>query len=221
MNFTRLVTLGRILTALIAVSLLAGCLTSSNQFYDEKDIVQDSQFTGEFTSADLGLAVTVSKDGESVGRYLIRLTEGGGTSDYRATLFKLHESVFVDVMPKNERNLFENYKEGAPTASGLLKYASHDGTMSSSKNLHVVFKVSISAKGIECFGAKKFEDSSNPIKQDSKLKFHANGDNMVVDEATESLRSFISGYAGTNWSTLFQSGGLKLIRTAAGKLEAK
>jgi hypothetical protein len=212
MRFSRTTVFFGNLTALLFISFFAGCLTSSNPFYSETDIIQDARFVGEFISDDLGVTVKIPGADESTGRYLVRLAEGGGTSDYQATLFKLRDSVFVDLVPISERNVFERYQEGAPTASGLLRYISHDGPVNSSTSLHVLFRLSFSDKGIECFGAKKFEDPSNPITKDIRLKFHANGDGVVLLESTKSLQSLVESYASKNWSPLFQDGGLKLTR---------
>ena len=200
------------LAALLLLFLVAGCLTSPNPFYQEKDIIQDSRFVGTFVSDDSGLTVTISSNQMPDKRYLVHLVEGGKMSDYRATLFKLKDSLFVDIIPISENKVLEQYKEGAPTASGLLKYISHDGKVRSSTRLHVLFRLSLSDKGIECFGAKKVNDPSNPITKDLGLKFHANGDGIVLEETTENLRSIVERYAGATWEQLFQDHGLELIR---------
>lgn len=205
MKLSHKIALCRNLAPLLFVFLLAGCLTSPNPFYNENDIIQDPHFVGIFTDDDLGLTVTISSDKIPDKRYLVRLAEGGRTSDYRATLFKLKDSVFVDLIPISEGKVSEQYREGAPTASGLLQYVSHDGKVRSSTRLHVLFRLSLSDKGIECFGAKKFDDPSNPITKDPRLKFHANGDGVVLEESTVILRSIVESYAGTSWAQLFQS----------------
>jgi hypothetical protein len=65
----------------------------------------------------------------------------------------------------------------------------------------VLFKLSISDKGIECFGAKKFEDPSNPFTKDSKLKFHANGDEKAVRSQFDPFVPLPHTVAEiTNWS---------------------
>ena len=168
-------------------------------------------------SADDGLLVTISSDKRTDKRYVAQLAEGGKTSDYLATLFRIEDGTFVDLIPISEGKVFEQYKEGAPAASGLLQSISHDGKVRASTRLHVLLKVSLSDQKIECFGAKKVDDPSNPITKDSTIKSHSNGDAMVVTQTTESLQSVVRRYAGTNWEQLFQNNSLKLNRKESGR----
>ena len=200
------------LVPLLILFLVAGCFTSPNPFYNENDIIQDQRFVGTFTDDNLvGLIVTISSNKVPDKRYLVELAEGGRASDYRATLFKLKDKVFVDLIPISEGKVSEQYHEGAATPSSLLQYVSHDGKVRSSTRLHVLFRVSLLDKGIECFCAKSMSDTSNSIAKDSGLKFHANKrnitdpDSIVLEESTEKLRSLVERHAGTNWTQLFQS----------------
>lgn len=212
MRFRYNIPLYRNLVALLFLFLVAGCLTSPNPFYQEKDIVQDSRFIGTFVSDDSGLTVTISSDVMPNKHYSVQFTEGGKTSDYRATLFRLKDSLFVDLIPTDEKKIDEQYTEGAPTASGLLRHLSHDGKVRSSTRLHVLLRLSFTDSGIECFGAKKTDDPSNPITKDSTFKLHSNGDGVVLEEPTETLRSIIERYAGANWEELFQNDSFKVTR---------
>ena len=196
----------------ILALFITGCITSSNPFYKAEDITQNPYFIGTFESSDSGLTVTISNNINTGKHYLLCLIEGGKVSNYDATLFKINQDTFVDIMPTSEPQIMDEYKEGIPTASGLLKAISHDGKVIASNRLHVLFKLAISKEGIECFGAKKASDPSHPIKQSHNLKFHANGDGVVLEEPTEQLQAFVGQYGGTNWSNLFQTDGIKLVR---------
>ena len=205
--------LGRYLVPAILLALLAGCLTSPNAFYNESDVVQDARFLGAFVSNDSGLKVKISGEEQSGKHYLLQLTEGGKTTDYTATLFKIKDSLFVDMIPKDENRVFERYSEGIPSASALLQQISHNGKVIASKRLHVLFRLSLSDKEIDCFGAKKAGDPSNPISKDSSIKVATNGDGLVLEAPTEALGNIVSRYAGTNWEQLFPNNGLVLTRT--------
>jgi hypothetical protein len=220
-ELSRKLPLCRKLVTLLLLSVGGGCLTSPNPFYEEKDIVQDRRFVGTFVEDDLGLTVTISSDGVRDKHYSLQLTEGGKTSDYRATLFKLKDSLFVDLIPTSEKETCEQYIEHIPTPSGLLRFYSHDGKAIPSTRLHFLFRLSLSDKQIECFGAKQEDDPSNPIRKDSKLKLHSNADQVVLDEPTSKLRSIVGRYAGANWGELFyqnvfDGGNFKLTRRSDG-----
>lgn len=185
--------------------LIAGCLTSENPFYEESDVIQDSRFVGTFQNlkqaSDLAVTVVASKN----GKYVVHVTESMKTTDYLATLFKIKESTFVDLIPLDEPKVIDKYQEGVATASGFLEATSHDGDgehLLSSKRLHVVFRLSLLDKGIVCFFSKQSDDPSDPLTH-SGLKLR--GENPVIEEPTLVLRSFIAKYAGTNWPALFDN----------------
>jgi len=198
--------------AALLLLLVSGCLTSHNPFYLEQDIIQDQRFVGTFASDDSELKVTICDAGILDKCYYVDFDEGGKSSDYRATLFKIGDSIFVDLIPTNENAIVEQYREGAPTVSGLLRYISHDGKVSSLTRLHILFRVSLSEQKLVCFGARKSEDPLNHIAKDSGLKSHDNGDGTVLDESTARIRSLVERYSGTNWIQLFQPTGLTLTK---------
>ena len=191
--------------------LLVGCLTSGNPFYSDKDITSDPWFPGQYSSEGTGLMVTITTE-RGCGHYLARLSEGGGTSDYQATLFRIHESLFVDLFPIEQENIATQYKEGYPTVSGLLDRYSHEWSSEgndakSTASLHLVVRVSVSKDGVVCFAARKLEDPENPIPKEKRLKFHPNGDAVVIDAPTAKLRAMLGEYAGANWERLFSAHG--------------
>jgi hypothetical protein len=191
--------------------LLVGCLTSGNPFYSDKDITSDPWFPGQYSSEGTGLMVTITTE-RGGGHYLARLSEGGGTSDYQATLFRIHESLFVDLFPIEQKNIATQYKEGYPTVGGLLDRYSHEWSSEgndakSTASLHLVVRVSVSKDGVVCFAARKLEDPENPIPKDKRLRFHPNGDAVVIDAPTAGLRAMLGEYAGADWERLFSAHG--------------
>ena len=211
--------------ALVTVSVLAGCLTSSNPFYADSDVINDPRIIGAFECADTGLQVSIAAAVHPDRHYLVRISEGaGGISDYQATLFKLGDGEFIDLFPIAEKNLMKKYHEGYPTTSGSLNHYTHEwssedeDTAIPTAKLHLVIKVLISEEGLVCFPAtNKFNSQPGLLAKTNDLKFHVNGDAVILDSETTKLRSLLKSYSGNNWTQLFQAqvidaGGYKLMR---------
>ena len=203
-SLCRITRLGQ-LAAFFALFFIAGCLTSPNPFYEDSDIIQDPRFVGFFVDENCGLTATISVDKALKDHYMVSLADYGCTANYLATLFKLKNSVFVDLVPLSDEKTLKTSIEGYPSAGDLLQTVSHDVKISTSTRLHVLYRLSVSDQRIECFGAKSSDDSSNPITTHANVEFHTNGDGLVLDEPTAKVRSIAESYAGTNWEQLFES----------------
>src|SRR5262245_16119708 len=83
--------------------LSAGCLSSESPFYVKEDIAQDSTFVGRYEGDSLAFSASVSQSTDS--RYLVRIDEGGGFSEFTGTLFRVGKSTYLDLFPIRENKL--------------------------------------------------------------------------------------------------------------------
>jgi hypothetical protein len=89
---------------LLALSLLlvAGCVTSWNPLYTEKDLVFDPQLVGTW-KADEGELWKFEKDAEK--EYKLTYTDKEGTAVFEAHLLKIKDREFLDIYLKDELKL--------------------------------------------------------------------------------------------------------------------
>jgi len=87
-----------VLLLLCVVLLVAGCIPSLHRFYEEKDIAFDPALVGTWAAEGDGDTWAFSQSGEKA--YDLVYTCDAAPGSFVAVLFKLENSLFLDLYPK-------------------------------------------------------------------------------------------------------------------------
>ena len=164
---------------------LCGCLTSPNAFYKSEDIIQNTNIVGSFIDRKEVVTWQVIPSEKEIGRYEITLHDHEAWTLFLATLFRIEDITYVDLIPMKDSSVhFDKSPSGEmPTVSQMAKLVFFE-------RRHAVFRIDITGSEITYWmanpNAVKLIRSANP-----KLRSHQNGYAVVIDEPTGSLRDFL------------------------------
>ena len=166
-----------------AAILLAACIPSVNPFYQEKDVVFDPHLVGEWQDKESTNNPEIWLFEQSTNKaFDLTVTEEGKTGKFRATLFKLKQEQFLDLIP-----IECNY---APDQAALVAASMSPG--------HLLMRVGqiepelrIASCDYDWLG-KYLQTNSGAIAH------HTENDSMIFTADTKDLQKFVLKHLGTN-----------------------
>ncbi len=104
-----------------AAILLAACIPSVNPFYTDKDVVSDPHLLGEWQDqSQTNNPETWVFEQSTNNAFDLTVTEEGKTGEFRATLFKLKQERFLDLVPTDC-----NYATNQAALVGVAMFPGH------------------------------------------------------------------------------------------------
>ena len=174
--------------SLLGAGLLcwAGCLTSPNAFYESRDIIQDPQFAGTYVDLQEQVIWTIASSATQAGRYDVTLRDHEATGRFLATLFKLGQGTYVDLVAVEQSRV---HVDDSP--SGEIATVSQAMKQLLGAGQHAAFRVALAAPGLTCWYS-----SPDVFDRLSKLEFGSDAFKrqpywVVVSQPTSVLRNLL------------------------------
>ena len=171
--------------AIVTGSLLAGCVTSEDPFYQASDVTSDSNLPGNY-AVPQGTAIwQVRAEPGKAGYYDISTTNADGSVQYQAALFKLGTNTFLDLFP---------------TSIGCSGQATNASDMSfyqkiSYQPLHMAVRVVIGTNSVSLGMLIKTGSALDAIESGIwDTRYYTNTPRMSPNTAAQ--RTFLSEYGG-------------------------
>lgn len=174
------------LPILLLPLLLVGCLTSTNPFYLEGDIIQDERLIGVYPDEnDKTLLISVGADVEHKGRYAVTVDDGPAWITYTGTLFKLGGLTFLDLYASSDSGVRRS-GGGPPVPTAILHSLSF-------QPLHLLLKVTLGTNTIS-YAALDTRGLSNLVEHERSLVSKINGSALILPLPTADLRKLLLKY---------------------------
>ncbi len=186
-----------LITIAAAAILLAACIPSVNPFYQAKDVVFDPHLVGEWQEKDKANQPEVWKFEQSTNNaYDLTVTEEGGkTGKFRATLFKLKQEQFLDLIPTDV--------DYATNQASLVAFSMFPG--------HLLMRIGQTDPELKIAVCDYDWLEKYLQKTPKSLGHHDEYESIVLTAETRDLQKFVLNHLGTN--ELFKEYGTMVRRT--------
>lgn len=166
-----------------AVVLLAACIPSVNPFYTDKDVVFNQRLVGEWQdNSNTNNPETWTFEASTNNAFKLTVVEEGKKGEFSAHLFRLKQEQFLDLIPTGC-----DYAANQADLVGASMFPGH--------LLAYVPQIEPELKITFCnFDWLQKFLTNNP----TALKYHREGERIVLTADTKELQNFVLKHMGTN-----------------------
>lgn len=175
----------RLLAILLLPFFLTGCLTSTNSFFADGDIIQDDRLVGTYPNEQEEAKFVIRRDHDHEGRYDVRIYDKNAWIAYVGTVFKIGSVTFLDLYPSGDAGMRRD-PGGPPTTTELL----HTFTF---QPLHLVMRISPADTELT-YATVDRKGLGALITREPTLRTYIRGESLLLPLPTVALKKLLQKY---------------------------